>query len=186
MSGIDSGRDSRIAGSATCACPNLIRAGVSFGIASNLTAVEVSTLRLSRCLVPTNLRFGLNNIVPKDEPEFSHCARLVLVHAVATESVPWRDSTGMNISEVSTNEEAAALESGCHCDRCGSAARAVQQIDSLVRGAPGTRDIFPAHWQREPVLKGVTRQHRAARRGCALHDADLLVGGHIGVLKVGL
>src|SRR5260370_10090053 len=120
-------------------------------------------MRLSRSLVPANLLI-LNNIVPKYEPEFSQRPRLALGHGVETEGVSRRDIARMNISEVSANEEAAALEGGCYCDRCGSAARAVKQIDSLVRGAPGTRDIFPAHRQRETVFKGVTRQHCAARR----------------------
>src|ERR1035437_4619203 len=68
-----------------------------------------------------------------------------LVHAAATEGVSRGDIACMNISDVSANEEAATLEGRRYRDRCGSTARAVQQIDSFVRGAPGARDVFPAH-----------------------------------------
>ncbi len=62
------------------------------------------------------LRLLLNDVLPKHEADFSHGSRLILVVARLTESGTRSDVAGVNVSQVSADEEAATLKSGCYGD----------------------------------------------------------------------
>src|ERR1019366_7774219 len=49
-----------------------------------------------------------------------------------------------------------------------------------------TRNIFPAHGEREAMFQGVTQQDRTARGRRTFYNADLRVSRNVGVLEVGL
>ena len=102
-----------------------------------------------------NLRlFLLNYIIAKHESYFSHGSRLVFVHARGAEAVARRVADRMNPRKVSPKEEASVLKGGRHSDRRTPAAWTEDQIDDIrIFGATRARDIFPAHRERETVLK---------------------------------
>src|SRR5690242_14139614 len=131
--------------------------------------------------------FLFHYIIAKQESYFRHGSRLVLVHACGTECVPRRDIACMNPRKIAANEEASVLKGGRQSHRRARATGTEHEVDHIwILGAPRTRDVFPAPRQREPAAERVTQQDCTTPRRRALHDTDLLVRRHIGVLKVGL
>ncbi len=103
-----------------------------------------------------------------------------------TKPAAWSEAAGIHIREISANEEASILKSGCPRDGETRTARTEHQIDGLLSYAPRASDIFSARRDREAVLEGAAHQDRTSPRRRPVHNADIYVGGDVSVLKIGL
>src|ERR1035437_3028676 len=136
-------------------------------------------------LVPVFLWF-LHYVVAKHDAYFTDDPERVVVHAQGTEDGTRREAARVNPRNVAASEEASGLKSRRHGKRRHIAAGTVQQIDRVLSGGSRTRNVFPAHGEREAVFEGMTQQYLTAVGRRALHGTDLRVGGHTTVLIVGL
>src|ERR1700761_954492 len=105
------------------------RAG-SFGS----SAVEQITYR--------NLRFLFDDVVAEDKANLGYRARLVIMIARHAERVSGCIAARMHQGNVATEEEASVLEGRSHRNGSAGAARAVQQINRILRWTAGARDVF--------------------------------------------
>src|SRR4051812_47398647 len=92
----------------------------------------------------------------------------------------------MNPGKIAPNEKASVLEGGRQRARPAAAARTEDQIDRLIRNAPGALDIFSPPRKREAAFESVADQDRPSVGRRTVHYTDRWVGGHIGVLVVRL